>query len=142
MTMSSTAPGQRKSSALPDDIFDYNHDQFYSIIKYSYGNDLAELLSFQSIRNGLHLVNTSCDDILLVLQEDSKEINQLKTLCCFQTANNTYQVKLGVKLALRSLIESMKMKHEEQKNKKKKRSSIHRSSCDSEILPSIAQTQS
>jgi hypothetical protein len=53
---------------LPEDIFSYNHDQFYEFIKHKYGPDLAALFSFQAIRSLTHLLSTSCDDILMILQ--------------------------------------------------------------------------
>ena len=121
--MSSTGPGRKQINGLPDDFFDYNADQFYRFVKQSYGDDLAELFSFQSVRNGLHIVNTSPDDILSILQLQSKTIDKLRNLCCLEIDENTYQVKLGVKLALNSFIESMKSKYTEQNKWIKSRSS-------------------
>ncbi|CAF2946873.1 unnamed protein product [Rotaria sp. Silwood2] len=109
-----------KKNGLPDDIFDYNHDQFYTIIEQTYGVDLAELISFQSIRNGEHLLQASSDDILLILRQDSDDLSALKKMCCFQVVGNNYEIKLGVKLAVNNLIHSLKMKQEQQKKKKRR----------------------
>ena len=102
---------------LPDDIFDHNHDKFYEIIGRTYGVDLANLISFQSIRNGEHLLEASSDDILLILGQESEDLNALKKMCCFQVVGNKYEVKLGVKLVLNKLIQALKTKQEEQQNK-------------------------
>jgi hypothetical protein len=105
---------------LPDDIFDHNHDKFYEIIGRTYGVDLANLISFQSIRNGEHLLEASSDDILLILGQESEDLNALKKMCCFQVVGNKYEVKLGVKLALNKLIQALKTKQEEQQKKKRR----------------------
>ncbi len=59
-------------------------------------------------------MDTTCDEILLILQEDSKDINNLKNLCCFQLSDNKFRVKLGVKLVISNLIQSSKIKQEQQ----------------------------
>jgi hypothetical protein len=140
--MSSSALSRNiNQNDLPDDIFNYNNEQFYDYIKQSYGDDLAGLLSFQAIRNGLHLVETSCDDILLIFQQESEEINKLRQLCCFKIKNDKYAIKLGVKLAINSLIELLKVKREAQK-KRKKQSSTKRTSSNIDTLKSVDQIQS
>jgi len=116
------------SNNLPDDIFNYNHDEFYAFVRETRGVDIAELFSFQAIRHATHLMDTTCDEILLVLQEDSEDIKNLKKLCCFQLNDNKFRVKLGVKLAINNLIQLLKIKQEQQKQQKKKRSSNQRSS--------------
>ncbi|CAF1489204.1 unnamed protein product [Rotaria sordida] len=137
--MSSIKPEEIYTNDLPDDIFSYNQDRFYDFIKHSYGNDIAELLIFQAIRNGSHLLITTSDDILSVLQQESDDLNKLKNLCCFQVGNNKYEIKLGIKLALNNLIQLLKIKQEQQKMKK--RSSTQRSLSNSNTLTSITQTQ-
>jgi hypothetical protein len=127
--MSSSALSRNiNQNDLPDDIFNYNNQRFYDYIKQSYGDDLADLLSFQAIRNGLHLVETSCDDILLILQQESEEIDKLRQLCCFKIGKDKYEIKLGVKLAINSLIGLLKVKQEEQKKRKKQPSTKRTSS--------------
>ena len=111
--MSSTVPKSKQINGLTDEFFYYNADQFYWFVKQSYADDLAELFSFQSIRNGLHIINTSPDDILSSLQLQSKTIDKLRNLCCLGIDENTYQVKLSVKLALNNFIELMKSKYTE-----------------------------
>ncbi len=122
----STSKPTENSNSLPDDIFNYNHNEFYEFIKETLGADLAELFNFQAIRHAAHLMDTTCDELLLILQEDSKDINNLKKLCCFQLNDNKFQVKLGVKLAINNLIQSLKVKYEQQQ--KKRKSSHQRSS--------------
>lgn len=139
--MSSTTAEEKVNNDLPIDIFSYNHDRFYEFIKTSYGDDIAELLRFQAIRSGLHLLTTTCEDILLVLRQESDDINKLKKLCCFQVDVNKYEIKLGVKLALNNLIQLLKVKEEQQKKKKKKRSSTQHSSSNSNTSTSINQIQ-
>ena len=56
---------------------------------------------------------------MLILQQESEEIDMMKKMCCFQIAGNKYQVKLGVKLAINNLIQSLKLKQEQQKKKEK-----------------------
>ncbi|CAF1066801.1 unnamed protein product [Rotaria sordida] len=114
------------SNSLPDDIFNYNQNEFNEFIKETRGADLAELFSFQAIRHATHLIDTTCDEILSILQEDSKDINNLKKLCCFQLSDNKFRIKLGVKLAINNLIQSLKIKQEQQQQKKKKRSAQQR----------------
>ncbi|CAF3933151.1 unnamed protein product [Rotaria sp. Silwood1] len=63
---------------LPADVFSYNNDRFYQFVEEKYGADIAELLSFQAIRNGAHLLSTSCDEILMIFQQESNDLNQLK----------------------------------------------------------------
>ncbi|CAM4969014.1 unnamed protein product [Rotaria socialis] len=96
-----------KKNILSKDIFSYNNDLFYEYIKQAYGNDIAELFSFQAIRNAGVLLDTSCEDILLVLQQESDGIDALKKMSCFEVAGNKYQVKLGVKLTINNLIQSL-----------------------------------
>ncbi|CAF4356906.1 unnamed protein product, partial [Rotaria magnacalcarata] len=104
---SSHSKANRKKNILPEDIFSYNNDLFYEYIKQAYGNDIAKLFSFQAIRNAELLLDTSCEDILLVLQQESDDIDALKKMCCFEVAGNKYQVKLGVKLTINNLIQSL-----------------------------------
>lgn len=111
------------TSRLPDDIFDLNNDQFYDFIASKYGNDLAQLISFQSIRNGEHLLEATIDEIFQVLSHDSDEIDQLRRICCFCITGNEFKVKLGVKLTIGNLIYALKMQREE--TTKKKRRSIN-----------------
>jgi hypothetical protein len=108
------------ASRLPDNIFDLENDQFYEFIKSKYGNDLAQLISFRSIRNGEHLLEATIDELLLVLNEDSNEIDDLRKLCCFRVTENEFKVKLGVKLAINNLIQSLKMKLLERAKKKRR----------------------
>ena len=89
------------SNSLPSDVFEYNQKEFYEIMKETHG---AELFSFQEIRHATHLMDTTSDEILSILQEDSKDINNMKELCCFQLNDNKFRVKLGVKFATSSLI--------------------------------------
>ena len=138
---SSTLSRNINQNDLPDDIFNYNNEKFYDYVKQSYGEDLAILLSFQAIRNGLHLVETSCDDIFLIFQQESEEINKLRQLCCFKISNDKYEIKLGVKLAINSLIELLKAKREGQSNRKRQSSTKHISS-NIDTLKSIDRTQS
>ncbi|CAF1431816.1 unnamed protein product, partial [Rotaria sp. Silwood1] len=133
-------PEKRNSNSLPDDIFSYNQDKFYEFVEHWYGNDLAQLFSFQAIRNGSHLLNTTTDDILSVLQHESEDINKLKNLCCFELANKRFEVRLGVKLAINNLIQLLSIKQEQEK--KKKRSSGQHSSSSIDTSTSIDQTQS
>lgn len=127
-------PSENKTS-LPDDIFIYHQDQFYEFIEQTCGDDVAELLRFQAIRSGMHLLDTSCDDILLVLEEQSEEIDKLKKMCCFEIADNKHKVKLGVRIAINSLIQSLKFKREQQQ-KKKRSSNRHVVKSVSQIIPS------
>ncbi|CAF1486386.1 unnamed protein product [Adineta ricciae] len=139
---SSTAPASQVTENihdLPEDIFTYNDEKFHNFIKQRYGSDLAELLKFQAITNGTLLVNTSCDEILVVLKHNSNDINKLKELCCFCVADGKSYVKLGVKLAINSLIQLLKMKQEKQQ--KKKRTSIKHLPVSIETLLSTDQTQ-
>ena len=63
-----------------DPIFNHNSQQFYDYIKQIYSDDLADLISFAVSRNELHLVETSCDDILLIFKQEVKETNKLRQL--------------------------------------------------------------
>jgi hypothetical protein len=130
-----------KRNNLPDDIFSYNHAKFYEFIKDWYGDDLVQLFAFQAIRNAYHLINCTVDEILSVLEHDSNDITQLKNLCGFKLSNNQFQVKLGVKLAINSLIELLNIKQEQQKNKKKRPSNYHPPS-NIDTSTNINQTQS
>ena len=115
------------SNSLTDDIFEYNQKEFYEFIKETSGADLAELFSFQAIRHVTHLMDTTSDEILSILQEDSKDINNLQKLRCFQLNDNKFRVKLGVKLAIGNLIRSLKIKQEQQQKKKKDlHNNVHR----------------
>ena len=129
MASSVVAKLPENNNSLPDDIFMYQHNQFYEFIEETYGADLAELFRFQAIRSSKHLLDTSCDDILLILQQESEEIDMMKKMCCFQIAGNKYQVKLGVKLAINNLIQSLKLKQEQQKIKKKIFESSYYTNC-------------
>jgi hypothetical protein len=139
MTSSTVPEITVNQNDLPEDIFSYIHEKFYGFIKEKYGADLSELLTFQAIRSGAHLLSASADDILLIFQEDSDDINKLKELCCFPIAGNKYQVKLGVKLAINNLIQSLKIKQEQQK--KKKRSRTERPSLNLDVTTFNNQTQ-
>ena len=76
-----------------DPIFNHNNQQFYDYIKQIYSDDLAGLISFAVSRNELHLVETSCDDILLIFKQEVKEPNKLRQLCCFKIKNDKYEIK-------------------------------------------------
>ena len=41
-------------------------------------------------------------------------------MCCFQVVGNKYEVKLGVKLAIRNLIQSLKVKYDQQRKQKRR----------------------
>lgn len=124
------------SNSLPEDIFTYNHDQFYAFVRQSCGNDLAELLKFQSIRSASHLLRTSKEDILAVFQQESSQLGELKKLCCFSVVGDKHEVKLGVKLAIDSFLRSLKIKQDENK-KKLKYESGQRQSASSATIPVI-----
>ena len=124
-------------NGLPDDIFKYNNQSFDDYIQQSYSNDFAGLLSFQAIRNRLYRVETS-GDILLIFKWESEEINKRRQLCWFKISNDKCEIKLGIKLAIHSLIELLKIKQGEQKEKTL-------SECTSPTvatLKSVDQTQS
>ena len=116
------------SNSLPDDIFEYNQKEFYEFIKETCSADLAELFSFKAIRHATHLMDTTSDEILSIVQEGSKDINNLQILCYFQLNDNKFRVKLGVKLAISNLIQSLKIKQEQQQQNKKKdlHKNVHR----------------
>ena len=76
-----------------DPIFNHNNQHFYDHIKQIYSDDLAGLISFAVSRNKLHLVEMSCDDILLIFKQEVKEINKLWQLCCFKIRNDKYEIK-------------------------------------------------
>lgn len=133
-------PEKQNSNILPNDFFRYNEKQFYEFLEHSYGNDIAQLFSFQAIRNGLHLLNTTVDEILSVLQYESEDINKLKNLCCFKLSNNRFEVRLGVKLAISNLIELVNNKR--QQEKKSNRSTGQRLSYNINTLTSINQNES
>ncbi|CAF3129495.1 unnamed protein product [Rotaria socialis] len=113
--MSLIIPEKQNSNSLPDDVFSYNQNKFYEFVEHWYGNDLAQLFSFQAIRNGSHLLHTTVDDILSVLQYESEDIDKLKSFCCFQLPNNRFEVRLGVKLAINNFIELLNIKQEQEK---------------------------
>ncbi|CAF1024225.1 unnamed protein product [Rotaria sp. Silwood1] len=101
------------SNSLPDDIFNYNQNEFYEFIKETRGADVAELFSFQAIRHATHLIDTTCDEILSILEEDSKDINNLKKLCCFQlnqTRTTTTTTKEKKRSAQQRTSSSVKVK--------------------------------
>ena len=116
----SISKSTENSNSFSDDVFEYNQKEFDEFIKEMRGADLAELFSFQAIRDAMHLMDITSDEILSILQEDSKDINNLQKLCCFQLNDNKFRVKLGVKLAISNLIQSLKIKQEQQQQKKKK----------------------
>lgn len=139
---STTIQNTFAKSRLPENIFDLNNEQFYDFVAATYGSDLAQLLSFQAIRNGQHLLEATIDDVLFVLNHDSDEIDELRKICCFRVSGDEFKVKLGVKLAINNLIRELKLKQEE--NTKRKRRSTNpklSSSIDSvETLNNPAQS--
>ncbi|CAF3678288.1 unnamed protein product [Rotaria sp. Silwood1] len=96
------------SNSLPDDIFNYNQNEFYEFIKETRGADVAELFSFQAIRHATHLIDTTCDEILSILEEDSKDINNLKKL--YQTRTTTTTTKEKKRSAQQRTSSSVKVK--------------------------------
>ena len=119
-----TAQSASRAGGLPDDILSLSHADFYDFVEREYGFDLAELFRFQSIRNGIHLLDASSNDVLSIFSQDSVELNELKKMCCFQVVGNKYEVKLGVKLAIRNLIQSLKVKYDQQRKKTSSYTSI------------------
>ena len=109
------------ANADTDDVFLYAHDQFYEYIRQSCGNDVAELLKFQSIRSASHLLLTSKNDILAVFEQESSELNELRQLCCFTVLEKKHEVKLGVKLAIDSVIRTLSTKQKEKKKESRNR---------------------
>ena len=109
------------ANAYTDDVFLYAHDQFYEYIRQSCGNDVAELLKFQSIRSASHLLLTTKNDILAVFGQESSELNELRQLCCFTVLEKKHEVKLGVKLAIDSLIRMLSTKQKEKKKESRNR---------------------
>jgi hypothetical protein len=117
-----TSSSSNQNGSLPHDIFTYTHKRFYDFIRQAYGDDLAELFTFQSIRSGTHLLQTSKDDILSVFQQQSTELDALKKLCCFPIDGKKHEVKLGVKLAIDNLMRKLTCKQEEEKKSKRRTS--------------------
>ena len=115
-----TAESASKAGGLPDDILSLSHADFYEFVEREYGFDLAELLRFQSIRNGIHLLDASSNDILSIFTRDSVKLNELKKVPCFQIVENKYEVKLGLELAIRNLIQSLKVKYDQQRKQKRR----------------------
>ena len=85
-------------------------------------------------------MHCTADQVLSTLEHDSDDIGQLKNLCGFRLANNQLQIKLGVKLAINSLIELLKIKREQEKKKKQPLNYRPPSNIDTSI--DINQTQS
>ncbi|CAF3202458.1 unnamed protein product [Rotaria sp. Silwood2] len=73
MTSSTATETTVDVNGLPEDIFSYSHEIFYEFITEKYDADLSELLTFQAIRNGRHLLSKASADILQILQEDCED---------------------------------------------------------------------
>ena len=51
------------------------------------------MIFFAVGRNELHLVETSCGDILLIFKQEVKETNKLRQLRCLKIRNDKYEIK-------------------------------------------------
>ena len=81
-----TAQSASRAGSLPEDILSLSHADFYDFVEREYGFDLAELFRFQSIRNGIHLLDASSNDILSIFSQDSVELNEVEEDVLFSSS--------------------------------------------------------
>ncbi len=85
---------------LPNDIFSYVDDQFYSIIELIAGEALCNIIRIQLISSARKLLNTP--DVFEFFQIESIEADALKAEYCFTLISGNYIVKPGIQTSLSS----------------------------------------
>jgi len=105
---------------LPDDVLFLSKEDFNDLVVEICGKSEANLLKVQGIQNAQSLIR--CMNIFSILDIDCDEVNNLKSIVCFQSRNGDYVVKQGVQLNLDNLVDTLKAKHDKYKKKKKHQS--------------------
>jgi hypothetical protein len=79
------------TSALPSDVFDLKHDDFYNFVDFKCGPTQANILKFQLISDANIFIE--CDDPTEIMKYNSDKLNELKAKSCLMT-NDGYTIVL------------------------------------------------
>ncbi|CAF2124141.1 unnamed protein product [Rotaria magnacalcarata] len=110
-----------RNSFLPNNILNFQNDEFYGFVKHFSGEKLAILLQFRDINNVQCLLD--CDDPFEILLLDSDDLLDLKKKICVKLNNNTFVVLPGIKSKMQLLKAALTKKRNELRREMSKPSS-------------------
>ncbi|CAF1521394.1 unnamed protein product [Adineta steineri] len=97
---------QNEISTLPNDLWSYSDDAFYSFLKGFAGDVEGEILEIQCIKNIRILLKVP--DIFSFFQMNCKETFDLKKKACFVDDDMKFMVQSGIKYDIEQFIDSLK----------------------------------
>jgi len=82
------------TSALPPDVFDLKHDDFYNFIDLQCGPTQANILKFQLISDANIFIE--CEDPTEIMKYNSDKLKELKSKCCLLINDGSSIVLPGI----------------------------------------------
>lgn len=107
-------------SALPSNVFDLKHDDFYNFIEFQCGPTQANILKIQLISDASIFIE--CDDPTEIMQFNSDKLNKVKDQCCLMTTDGSFIVLPGVTASFNNLKKCLlkKIDHDIKQSKRNK----------------------
>ncbi|CAF1430482.1 unnamed protein product, partial [Rotaria magnacalcarata] len=99
---------------LPDNVFSLKNDDFYEFIQVLVGQQMVDILKFQSITSTQSLIrNPNIFEIFNMNCSESSFL-MIREQSCFQLDNGTFIVKIGLINNLNCLLEFLKQQQQKQ----------------------------
>jgi len=89
------------TSALPSDVFDLKHDDFYNFVDFQCGPTQANILKFQLISDANIFIE--CDDPTEIMKYNSDKLNELKDKSCLMLNDGSTIVLPGITASFNNL---------------------------------------
>ncbi|CAF2930389.1 unnamed protein product [Rotaria sp. Silwood2] len=90
-----------RSSSLPNNVFEFENDEFFEFGRSFSGEKLAILLQFQEITDAQCFLD--CEDPFEILSFDSDDLLDLKKKLCVKLNNNSFAILSGIKSKMKLL---------------------------------------
>jgi hypothetical protein len=88
------------TSALPSDVFDLKHDDFYNFVDLQCGPTQANILKFQLISDANIFIE--CDDPTEIMKYNSDKLNESKAKSCLMINDGSSIMLPGITASLRN----------------------------------------
>jgi hypothetical protein len=123
------------TSAVPTNVFDLKHDDFYNFVEYQCGIIQAKILKFQLISD----VDTfmECDDPTRILEYNNEKLKELKAESCLLIDDQSCIILPGIVASFSSLKKRLLKRNEQDIKEMKKNTNIQSTST-----PLVATTTS
>jgi hypothetical protein len=89
------------TNALPPDVFDLKHDDFYNFVDFQCGPTQANILKFQLISDANIFIE--CEDPTEIMKYNSDKLKELKAKCCLLFNDGSSIVLPGITASFNNL---------------------------------------